>query len=98
MFKTLKRAHRAVGGIAGSLAHSYMKYRRIGGRHAVRSRYRTRFRKKTNVPRRRKRVQRRRKRAWAFKRRNIRKARRRGAWARFTARRTEQVSMVIFPY
>jgi len=97
MFKTLKRTHRVGAGIAGAFAHSLMKYRRIGGgrRNGIRSRYRTRFRKKTYQQTRRKRRFRRRKRAWAFKKRNIRKARKRGAWQNFTSRRTEQVSLAF---
>ena len=95
MFRTLlKRTHRAVGtGIAGAIGHSMMKYRRFGRRNAARNRVSARFRKKTYQYSRRKRISRHRKRALAYKKKNIRKARKRGAWTNFTARRTNQVSL-----
>ena len=97
MFRTLlKRTHRLVGaGIAGAIGHSMNKYRRFGRRNAARNRVSARFRRKTYQYSRRKRISRHRKRALAYKKKNIRKARKRGAWQNFTARRTNQVSLVF---
>ena len=96
MFRTLvKRTYRSIGsGIAGAVGHSMMKYRRTTGRRAAaRSRISQRFRKKSYLQTRRKRMSRRRKRGYVMKKRNFRKAMKRGNWMRFTARRSEQVSL-----
>jgi hypothetical protein len=54
-----------------------------------------RFRKTIWRYNRRKRISRRRKRALVYKKRILRRARKRGAWQNFTARRTNQVSLEI---
>jgi hypothetical protein len=76
---------------------SKRKYRRIGGRrNAVRRRlFGGRSRKIIWRYNRRKRISRRRKRVMVYKKRNLRRARKRGAWHNFTARRVNQVSLEI---
>jgi hypothetical protein len=69
------------------------KYRRFG-RRAARKRFSGRRKKTFRYSRRRKRISKLRKR-WARKRRNIRRARRRGNWQTFTAKRVNQVSLEI---
>ena len=97
MFRTLiKRSHRSIGaGIAGAIAsHSMKKYFKKGGRRAsARTRMRTRFRKPSYAQTRKKRMSRRRKRGYVMKKRSIRKAFKKGNCMRFTARRSEQVSL-----
>lgn len=84
VFKTLKRSHQALVGIAARFGHSAMKYRRSIGRYGVRSRFRTAFRKRRAGPTKRSRRQRHRKRSINLKKKNFRRARKRGDVRRFT--------------